>query len=112
MSKTKLKGSLAIRAYLGVSESTFMDYVNTGELPVKKDKNSEFVATTKDLDKWRGIRAKKSKAQVEADEAEAKAKKERAEADEAEAKAAKEKAEADEAEAKAAEAKDKADGKK
>ena len=63
----KLVGSLKIRQHLGCSESTFMDYVNNGALPVKKDKTgAEFVATTKDLDKWLGVRDK-AKSEVEAD---------------------------------------------
>lgn len=55
----KLKGSLDIRKYLGVSEPTFMEYVTNGGLPVKKDKTgAEFIADTKELDDWRGVQEK------------------------------------------------------
>jgi len=104
---SKLIGSLKIRKYLGCSEATFMQRVTNEELPVKR-KGGEFIATTKALDEWLGVKADADAEEKAAEAAEAKAKKERAEAEAAEAKAKKERAEADAAEKKAAAARAKA----
>jgi hypothetical protein len=88
---SKLIGSLKIREYLGISESTFIQKVTNEGLPAKKVKG-EFVTTTAKLEKWIGVR---EKADADPDEAaKAKAAKEQADADNAQTKADKEKAEA------------------
>jgi len=97
-----LKGALEIKRYLGISESTLILQIQNEGLPAKKI-SGEWTASTKDLDKWRGVKEKAAEgdaaAQAAAEKAAEKAREERAEADAAEAQAAEERQEAEKAEA-------------